>query len=324
MRHFHAYHKDHKAKMNGLQKHLFQYLYRIDLDLTGLCNKRCGFCPRFDTEKYPNVNIQMPIETVEEVIRQMRLIDFRGVVELAGRGESTLHKKFYEIVDMLSVKDKTWRLRLTTNGRKIETWWDDISPKLDYLILNSYDSQEQYDERLVKYRKLFNGNLVDHNYKPENFTIEQINKIKPFRPTDVENPNFSMKYQFNNRAGFFSDEMLDAPCFHPMRQIFIDYNSNYQMCCNDWNSQIILGNILERDMIDIYLNDPKLARIRWMLMNTGRRDILPCSRCNDSQGNKKDCHRTIKIYKRSKSYKFHLIPLAREGKIYDDDLKKGI
>jgi len=96
------------------------------------------------------------------------------------------------------------------------------------------------------------------------------------------------------------------------------------MCCNDWNSQIILGNILERDMIDIYLNDPKLARIRWLLMNRGRRAILPCSHCNDTQGNRKDCRQVIDRFKGSNSYKFHLIPIAAEGNIYDDGLKKGI
>ena len=98
---------------------MLKHIYRVDLDLTGLCNRRCVFCPRAD-DSYPNENKHMSFEVIEEVIKQLRKIGFQSWIELAGRGEPTLHPQFLKIVDMLS-KD-AWKLRLTTNGYKMHKW----------------------------------------------------------------------------------------------------------------------------------------------------------------------------------------------------------
>ena len=79
----------------------------------------------------------MSFEVIREVMDELRSIDYSGWIELAGRGESTLHPQFLEVVDMLS-KDK-WKLRLTTNGYRIDRWWNtETAKKLDEVILNTY------------------------------------------------------------------------------------------------------------------------------------------------------------------------------------------
>ena len=109
-----------------------------------------------------------------------------------------------------------------------------------------------------------------------------------------------------------------------MRQIFIDYEGNYQMCCNDWSHQIKIGNVVERSLIDMYVNDPKLNRIRWRLLNHDRNAILPCAKCDDIQGATKNTKEAIVKFMSSGAYKQHVIPLAREGREYDAKLKSGI
>ena len=93
------------------------------------------------------------------------------------------------------------------------------------------------------------------------------------------------------------------------------------MCCNDWTYQIKIGNIHERSMIDMYLNDPKLSRIRWSLLNGLRKEILPCSMCDDAQGATEAVKRNIGIFKKTQYYKFHLCKLANEGLVYTRELK---
>lgn len=330
---------------NGIKRHpLLTHLVRIDLDLTGLCNRQCSFCPRsLDASPvYPNINKQMSLETVEIIIRELLSIDFKGWFELAGRGESTLHKKFDTIVDMItSAPGRKWKVRLTTNGYELDDWWNSpVGMKLDELYLNSYESEQQYIERQAKYVTLPSGGKVYHYYKQDGFTIDEINNMPAYK----ENGK-SWKHAFNNRAGYFKHQdrrnaeldysnlvtlpdgkkikISESPCWHPMRQIFIDFDGNYQMCCNDWSSQIKIGNVHERSLMDMYINDPKINRIRWRLINKDRTQILPCAMCDDIQGATTNTITTVNKFKQSKGYKEHVIPLARLGKGFDAGLKDG-
>lgn len=330
---------------NGIKHHpLFHHIVRVDFDLTGLCNRQCSFCPRsLDADPiYPNINKQITLDTIKIVIDELRSIDFKGWIELAGRGESTLHKQFETIVDMLTSGPRKWKVRLTTNGYRIDEWWNSsVGMKLDQLILNSYESKQEYIDRQQKYITLPSGGAVYHYYKQDGFTIDQINDM----PSYVEDGKH-WKHAFNNRAGYFKHQdrrntqldytnvvtlpngkklnIAQSPCWHPMRQIFIDFEGNYQMCCNDWSSQIKIGNVNERSLIDMYLNDPKINRIRWRLLNKDRTTILPCAMCDDIQGATTQTMKVIEKFKTSRGYKEHVIPLARLGKQFDKGLEEGV
>ena len=295
-----------------------RYLNRVDLDLTGMCNRTCSFCPR--SGDYPNINRHMSMETIDIVLSELRSIKFTGVIELAGRGESTMHKNFKGVVEALTPADKTWQLRLTTNGYRINKWWDSLAHKFDEVILNTYTDSTEFEERKLQFKNLPNGRLVEHHFKPDGLSVEEINNL-PAHKDPVSGVNFV--YQFNNRAGWFSNDMMTEPCWHPMRQIFVDFYGNYQMCCNDWTYQIIIGNVHERSLIDMYVNDPKLNRIRWALIN-GRRDVIkPCSECNDCQGSKKRSKDIIAHFKTQPEYLQHVHKIAStEGVKYKEELSK--
>lgn len=318
---------------SGIKKHpLLLNIARLDLDLTGLCNRQCSFCPRsLDANPvYPNINKHMSLETVEIVIKELSSINFGGWIELAGRGESTLHRQFDTIVDMLTASPRKWKVRLTTNGYKIDEWWNSsVGNKLDQVLLNSYESEQEYIERQQKYIKLPSGGKVHHYYKQDGFTIREINNM----PKYVEDGQH-WRHAFNNRAGYFEKKQVnykgtafdasEIACWHPNRQIFIDFDGNYQMCCNDWLNQIKIGNVHERSLIDMFLNDPKINRIRWHLLNNRRNGILPCANCDDIQGGQKGTVEAINKFKQTDAYKRHVIPLAKAGRGYDENLKKGI
>lgn len=283
-----------------------KYLFRVDLDLTGLCNRTCHFCPR-TFKSYPNLNEHMSMETIDIVLGELWASKFTGVIELAGRGEPTLHPRFEEVVD--KVRKGPWTVRVTTNGYKLEKYWNTVYTKIDELILNTYTNEEEFKERTQKYVALPNGNRVDHYFKPDTLTVEEINNLGAQK--DYKYDGGSFYYAFNNRAGSFSEKGLDAPCWHPMRQIFIDYRGNYQMCCNDWKYQIKIGNIHERSLMDMYHNDPTLNRIRWSLLNGRRKDILPCKMCDDFQGSREGTLKVIRKFKETNEYKFGLCESAR-------------
>jgi radical SAM protein with 4Fe4S-binding SPASM domain len=268
-------------------------IVRIDLDITGLCNRTCSFCPRVDDIIYPNIKDEMSLDTLAEILKECVKYQYDGWIELAGRGEPTLHKHFETVVRMIADHPKkTWKLRLTTNGFSIDKWWPNIADKLDWLILNSYDTVEEFHEREIKYEKLPSGQYVENIYKQDGLSVEEINKIT-YREKATGLPEDRMwQHSFNNRAGFFNDSVINDACFHPHKQIFINYDGDYQLCCNDWLDQITIGNIHERRLFDMYLNDEKLLYIRKALQRGKRNLIAPCSRCDDNS----DCSRMKKRY----------------------------
>lgn len=309
----------------ALEKKMIDNCIRIDLDLTGLCNRTCRFCPRYDDLIYPNVNKHMSMEVIDEVIRQMELVGFDDFVELAGRGEPTLHPEFHEVLDKLNKPGRTWKLRVTTNCHKLEEHWDHMSEVLDDIILNTYTTREEHEERLKKYPRLKNGKLCQQYFKPDGLTPEEMNKSESFilvsdmdKPAD-KRPTFH--WTFNNRAGTFNENFKEGGCWHPMRQIFINYEGKYQMCCNDWTYQIEIGDILERDLFEMYCHDPKLNRIRWQLVNGRRSAIKPCSMCDDQQGLGKKMQGTYDRFRQADTYRQIVCPASIKGKQYDEQLR---
>lgn len=261
----------------------------------------------------------MSLLTIQIVLDELRSINFDGVIELAGRGEPSLHKNFDKVIEMVTAYPRTWKVRVTTNGYKLKKLWLNEYKKIDQLILNTYTNKKDYENRLKTYKTLANGMPVEHYFKPDKLSIEEINRLPP--QTDTRNGK-RFRHAFNNRAGWFSEAVVDSPCWHPVRQIFIDYEGNYQMCCNDWTYQIKIGNVHEEGMIDMYLNNPKLSRIRWALLNNLRKEILPCSMCDDNQGGTDGVRKQIEVFKKSDYYRQHLCKIAgSEGVEYRQELK---
>jgi hypothetical protein len=109
-----------------------------------------------------------------------------------------------------------------------------------------------------------------------------------------------------------------------MRQIFIDYNGFYQMCCNDWTYQVKIGHVLERGLIDMYINDPKMNRVRWSLLNGERDRVKPCSMCDDTQGGKASTKQDIERLMKTDDYKYHIAKIAgTTGLKYRESLESG-
>lgn len=324
----------------------FERLFRVDLDITGLCNRQCTFCPRVDDLIYPNINQHMSMELVEKIIGE--LVDVKwghrrtNYIELAGRGETTMHPQWKEIVKFIyNYPNREFSVRLTTNGHNIEEWWDEMSHYLDDLILNSYDDREQFDRRVETYVTLPSGEIVEHEYKPDGMSPAEINAWSHASPFTMPNgkmklPNADAKetvfvYEFNNRSGAFDAEFTSdhklrkvrerGVCWHPIRQVFINYEGNYQLCCNDWNNQITIGSCYDNNIIEMYLRHPKMKRVQELLLTGRRSEILPCAKCDDVQTHRDKIYQTICKVRDSEQFTEYYQKLSDD--VYDLGLAVG-
>lgn len=80
---------------------------------------------------------------------------------------------------------------------------------------------------------------------------------------------------------------------------------------------------MEKSLMDMYVHDEKLNRIRWRLINRDRNPIAPCAKCDDIQGATVGTVRAVEKFKNSPAYREHVVPLAKLGRRFDKDLAEG-
>ena len=88
----------------------------INIDVTGLCNKTCNYCPR--SSGYPNQKEYMDWELFRKFV--LDLEKYTGMVDFTGRGENSLHPEFGLLVKLLHHPARKYKTRIITNGYKLK------------------------------------------------------------------------------------------------------------------------------------------------------------------------------------------------------------
>lgn len=242
-------------------------LLTVEVNTTELCNRKCVFCPRFDKDVYPNRNLNMTVETAELIGKNLSINNYKGKISFSGFSENFINKKFVDIVAKLREYLPDSLFECNTNG--------------DFLT-------EDYGRRLydaglnLLYINLYDG-------------IDQIEKFdKIMKPFDREKYKYRAHYSqadyglnINNRGGSITwlgmdeqsvEELKGKPCHYPFYKMFVDWNGDVIFCSNDWQKEIIVGNMTKQTLEEVWLGD-KLNEERKRLIK-GDRSKSPCNKCS--------------------------------------------
>ena len=94
--------------------------------------------------------------------------------------------------------------------------------------------------------------------------------------------------RYNNRAGSIPQDIIpmkditetkNIMCSKPWETLYLDFDGEWRLCCNDWDDLISLGNIKDYGMHDHMWKNPKYIEYKWRLAN-GDRKLTPCNKCN--------------------------------------------
>lgn len=241
-------------------------LQSITINPTELCNRTCHFCPRSDPKVYPNQNLHISEETVRRLSSELKLNAYTNRVGWSGNGEPLLTKDFYKLVKIVSDENPQLRVHeINTNGDKIK---EDTIEKIykagiNHIVVSLYDG----DKQLEKFIKMFEG------YDSTTFTL---------RKSYYHSDNFS---GFTNRAGAVKvntdmlKENIKNKCYLPFYKLFIDWNGDQILCCEDWfklskNKLNINTHSLKEIWDSAFLNNYRSH------LKEGKRDLPVCNRCN--------------------------------------------
>lgn len=241
----------------------------IEINVTDICNRKCIFCPQahgFDAN-----NKFIELDLVSKISNDLSDIGFDGLINICGYGEPLLHKKIVDVVKNL----QPHTVEIVTNADYLNS---EVAKQLDAagcnkIIASLYDGPEQIEKI-----KNIDSDVV--TYRRRWFDEEE-----------------EYGLILTNRAGYLPTKKnidINSPCNYLMYNMFIDWNGDILLCCQDWSRKYKFGNIKETHILDIW-NSKEMNDFRKVLLHG--RDINPCKGC-DTGGQVYGCnHRSIYLDK---------------------------
>ena len=253
----------------------------IEFNLSGSCNRRCDFCPWSNPEwrssHFQNVTdnngiLHLPTEVYEGVMKDLNKVGFKGGIIYSGFSESFLYKHIEEVIKISKEQCPESRIEMITDGDfltidKLNTVFEAGLTRLDVSVYDGPDKVKPFEDL-----------RVEAGLNKEQFHIRE----RWYAPEE----HFGIS-GLNNRAGAnimaeINVNKLDTPlkrkCFYPFYQIMVDFDGAVLLCNNDWDKRLILGNVKETSILDIW-NSKKYKDVRENLANANR-NHSPCNRCD--------------------------------------------
>jgi len=242
----------------------------IEISESGLCNRKCSFCPRSDPN-YNHVNEFISKELHKKLCKELQALNYKGVIRYSGFVEPLLDKNIYNLVNEAKTYLPLSKCEIVTNGDvlNIPRLKKLFRSGLDTILISVYDGKED----AIKFEKM----CQDINLKKSQFVIRH--RYLP--------PEKDFGITISNRAGMMENaeykisslkKALKSKCFYPSYTFFMDYNGDVLMCPHDWGKKVILGNMYRDTFFNIWTSK-KAILIRKKLTNADR-SFSPCNVCD--------------------------------------------
>lgn len=289
------YRRLYERVMNAKMKSFRTIPPRVMIENTNVCNADCVFCPHSKMQRKTG---SMDMALTERIIDQCKESGI-NYVTIYGFGEPLLDKSFFERIKYAKKKGIE---RVTTNTnaefldeycaeRILESGLDEIYISFDAATLETYkkirpnlhfNKVEDNIQRLIEIRNRQNKKkpeiYLSFVVSPDNeHEVRQyINKWK----TRVDGVSISLMHNWTGSLNRDSgvEHYKKDPCRLLWTDMVISWNGDVPLCCNDYENRIVLGNIKEQTIKDIWGGD-KINGIRQHHKNGAFDKVSLCAKC---------------------------------------------
>lgn len=269
------------------------------IEPTNRCNLRCTICPNKDYNEDEIGN--MPWELFVKIIDEIKEVAL--VIQLYWMGEPFLHKHIFNMIEYCK-NNTTAKIMLSTNGSFLNSENIErlINSALDEIIISvdACDSQDIYSQiRIGGNLDILNASiekLIETN-KHINIVLqfidmflnrtEKIKFIEKWSPMQCKT-NIQCLYSWANQfpeLNNMSDNLSKIanctrqPCADLWYKASIHWNGKISICCFDWRSSEVIGDIFSDRIINIWHNK-KIQSLRNSHKNRSFDEIKICSACD--------------------------------------------
>lgn len=253
---------------------LQQGMRNLDIELTNRCNAQCTFCPRDQT---PEQGF-MPFETFRKTIDRAMELPQRPKIHSAGQGEPTLHPELPRMLELVTERGLDYGL--TTNGSLLtEALAQNIlDSSVDHICFSISDLGDDYEEVYALDFDATRANILrfldmnDAAGKPVRTQVslvahdlnrEKLSGYKDFWSRagidefcDFEQTNrggacdIGLYFVDNDRHADEAQRILHSSglshvCVVPFVMLFVGWNGQYYLCCNDYRKLTPMGSVFD-------------------------------------------------------------------------------
>ena len=286
----------------------------IQLEASGFCNLGCRFCPCGD-ETSRNLLKQdvMSFELFTSFVEQCKKFDKPiKVLRIIGIGEPLLNKNIVRYVELAKTSGVFEKVEITSNGTLLTKELSDgfIDAGLDTLLisLEAIDEKTFFEitNRHVDIAQL-KSNLeyfylrsrstnvklyiktVSNSIRISEQFLEEYKDICDFIYVEniIENwPDFEAGAEQNSvRYDHDAYKKSKKVCVQPFKLLCVCANGDVVGCCVDWKREILLGNIVEESITEIWNGEKHVELLETLLKDT-KKEI--CKKCGYTAQNQPD------------------------------------
>jgi len=236
----------------------------LEFETTAYCNRKCTYCPQSVSPRHGNQEGRyMPEEIFKKLISDLKVMNYKGLIAPHLYGEPMSDTRLASWIKHIKEELPGTQVKVVTNG--------------DYLNKNSYQELVQAGVDYFHVSK-----HSDHLAKGAVELFESLSereRKKRIIVLDYYEDYRSKQELLNSRGGQID---LKKEKRHPESCIYVAYPvidtfGNIILCCNDYDSKYVSGNIMERSLIEIW-KDPKNIKFRKRIFE-GNMDLPICQNC---------------------------------------------
>lgn len=269
---------------------LFPFI--VDIELTNHCNLKCLFCGQQNMKRKKGF---MTKKIFKKVVDEC--VEYNTPIRLIRWGEPFLHPKIIEYCRYIK---KKLLLHITTNGLllNVDNMQALVSMEVDSIIFSfqgatkpgyeqmrgeHYDLLERNIKKLLKIRGEAKKPYIQISSTMTNEPQKQINAfIKKWSIVDavaIGKTNLSRIPVCSEVKKQETIKHKYRPCTEIYQKLSVDWDGKISCCCSDWDRFMMVGDIKNQTLCEIWNKSNQLKTFRKILDDMGHSMLPMCKNC---------------------------------------------
>jgi len=237
----------------------FDFFNHVVIETTTYCNQRCSYCPNSKYDRGLLKNKKLMDEVLfKKIIDELQNLNYKGKIYLYLYGEPLSDERIPYFISYIKERLPKSYVGISTNGTflTVQLYKELIRKGVDIIVYSQH-----------------NINIPEGTKEVKEYLKQKNKKESKFVHTVISGD------VIKNRAGEIPDRLSDPlpRCTKKDRIVVIDYSGKVILCCNDYHSSIVFGDLNKEKLIDIY-DKENYKKIREELSNRDFRLNL-CKKC---------------------------------------------